>query len=268
MWDNHMHCNFSGDSTALPEEMIQAAIKKNLNGITFTDHLDIDYKEEPGLFDLNLPDYYRKQQEISKKYSTGSFTILTGVEVGLKKSVASENMSAVSSAPFDFVIGSTHVVDDKDPYYETFWNEKDYSRLLNRYYEVILENISTFTNFDTVAHLDYIFRYVPNHAITDSYSGYEEIVSAILEHIIKLDKALEINTGAFRKGLSEPNPCTDIIKRYHELGGRLITIGADAHEPDHIAFGFEKLPALLNSCGFKEYAVYEKRIPQLYPLIQ
>ena len=35
-WDTHMHCNFSGDSTALPEDMISASIEKQLDGICFT----------------------------------------------------------------------------------------------------------------------------------------------------------------------------------------------------------------------------------------
>lgn len=47
MWDQHMHCMFSGDSDADPVLMIKSAINKGLDGICFTDHLDYDYKEEP-----------------------------------------------------------------------------------------------------------------------------------------------------------------------------------------------------------------------------
>ena len=61
LWDNHMHCAFSGDSNTPPEVMIAAAKEKQLAGITFTDHLDWDYKEDPGLFDLDLATY---QQQI------------------------------------------------------------------------------------------------------------------------------------------------------------------------------------------------------------
>lgn len=54
LWDNHMHCHFSGDSDADPLDMIEKARQLGLSGITFTDHLDLDYKEEPHLFDLDL----------------------------------------------------------------------------------------------------------------------------------------------------------------------------------------------------------------------
>ena len=48
-WDTHMHCRFSGDSDADPNEMALAAAQKGLAGICFTDHIDWDY---PGLFPL------------------------------------------------------------------------------------------------------------------------------------------------------------------------------------------------------------------------
>ena len=95
---------------------------------------------------------------------------------------------------------------------------------------------------------------------------YADIIDAILERIIKLDKALEINTAAFRKGMGAPNPAPSIIKRYHELGGKLITIGADAHEPSDIAADFNRLPDLLKDCGFNEFVVYKNRKPQSYPI--
>ena len=84
--------------------------------------------------------------------------------------------------------------------------------------------------------------------------------------IIKMDKALEINTGGLRKGLSNPNPAKTIIKRYNELGGKMITLGADAHVPDHVAADFEALPELLKDCGFNEFVVFKNRKPEAYPL--
>ena len=39
LWDNHMHCHFSGDSDADPLDMIEKARQLGLSGITFTDHL-------------------------------------------------------------------------------------------------------------------------------------------------------------------------------------------------------------------------------------
>lgn len=267
MWDNHMHTSFSGDSEAAPADMIKEAKAKGLNGITITDHLDYDYLPEPGAFELDPDTYYKTQHALALEYSTDSFTILTGLEVGLQKCCVEKNKVAVASQDFDFIIGSTHVVDGKDPYYDSFWDEGTQTELFLKYYASILENITTFDDFDSVGHLDYIFRYARDEAARcNTYRPYKFMVDMILDQIIRKDKALEINTGAYRKGLLEPNPAIDIIKRYKDLGGKLITIGSDAHEPAHIAYGFDKVAALLKECGFKEYAVYKKRVPQMYPL--
>ncbi|MCI6783428.1 MAG: histidinol phosphate phosphatase, partial [Lachnospiraceae bacterium] len=58
----------------------------------------------------------------------------------------------------------------------------------------------------------------------------------------------------------------DIINRYHELGGEIITIGADAHKPEHVAFDFAKVPDILKAAGFKYFTVFEKRKPTFLPL--
>ena len=266
-WDNHMHCSFSGDSDTPPIDMINAAKTKGLRGMTFTDHLDIDYPSKYGFFDLDLEHYYPDQHALALEQSDASFTVLTGIEIGIQPLIASQANDVVNSYPFDFVIGSTHVVDRMDPYFDDFWQQDDSSKLLRRYYEFLYENINAFSNFDSLGHLDYCFRYARDEKYkSDTHKPYADIVDAILEKLIKMDKALEVNTAAFRKGMPSPNPAPSIIKRFHELGGKMITLGADAHEPKDVAADFEKLPDLLEACGFKEYVVFKNRKPEAYPL--
>ncbi|MBE5916325.1 MAG: histidinol-phosphatase HisJ family protein [Pseudobutyrivibrio ruminis] len=267
LWDNHMHTNFSGDSDARPIDMIKAAKLKGLRGITFTDHLDLDYPKEFGFFDLDLENYYPTQHALALAESNDNFTILTGLEVGIQPHIIDKCKEAVNAQPYDFIIGSTHLVDKWDPYFESFWERASEDALLKRYYECILENINVFTDFDTLGHLDYAFRYAPSESAKhNTHEPYFEIIDAILNRIIKLDKALEVNTAAFRKGMGAPNPAPSIIKRYHELGGKLITLGADAHTPSDIAADFDRLPDLLKECGFNEFVVYKNRKPQSYPI--
>ena len=88
----------------------------------------------------------------------------------------------------------------------------------------------------------------------------------ILSILIKNGKSLEINTGSFRKGLSEPNPSYDIIKLYYEMGGRQITVGSDAHEPKYLADGFSGVGERLKAIGFTHYNVYTMRSAREMPL--
>ena len=64
-WDNHMHSNFSGDSDAAPIDMINAARAKKLRGITFTDHMDLDYPPKYGFFELDPYSYYEAQHKLA-----------------------------------------------------------------------------------------------------------------------------------------------------------------------------------------------------------
>lgn len=93
------------------------------------------------------------------------------------------------------------------------------------------------------------------------YEKYADLIDPILFELILRGKALEVNTSSLRKGFPEPNPGKAILKKYHDFGGRLITIGADAHEPEGVAFGFARAEALLKECGFTSYVTYEGRKP-------
>lgn len=264
LYDSHMHTAFSGDSEADAVDMIMAAKAKGLSGVTITDHLDYDFPEEPNIFLLDLPDYYAKISDLSKKYSEDGFEVLKGIELGLQPSCIAKNKEVISGYDFDFCIGSTHLVQGQDPYYPKFWTERDMISTCQIYYEEILQNILGCLDVDAVGHLDYAFRYAPvldKTEIEDTYTRYSDVVDEILNVIIKNDIALEVNTGSFRSGLKYPNPGPLIVRRYRELGGRLITLGADAHKPADIAAHFEEMADYLKQCGFKSYYVYKKHIP-------
>ena len=58
----------------------------------------------------------------------------------------------------------------------------------------------------------------------------------------------------------------DVLKRYRELGGEVITVGSDAHDPSHIADYFDRAYDVLKECGFKYYTIFEKRVPEYVKL--
>lgn len=262
MWDNHMHSSFSGDCSTPPEEMIAAAKQQHLAGITFTDHLDLDYPGEPGLFDLDLYAYHQKIHTLAAQQQSSDFQILCGIELGLQPHLTQRYREILSQYAFDYVIGSTHVIYGEDPYYPKYFSTRDEHTAFTDYYTAILENIQAFDDMDALGHLDYGFRYGPYAGKSaDTYTPYREIVDAILAFLIRKDIALEVNTGAYRCGMSEPNPCTAILKRYRDLGGKKITIGADAHRTEHVGLRFSELPELLRACGFSSYYIFKERTP-------
>ena len=82
-----------------------------------------------------------------------------------------------------------------------------------------------------------------------------------MKKVIQKGKGIELNTAGFKYGLGFCHPHPDIIRRYRELGGEIITIGADAHKPEHIAYDFKKVSEILSMCGFKYYTEFKNRKP-------
>lgn len=265
LWDTHMHTHFSGDSEAEPISMIEQAIKLNLSGICITDHLDYDYPDDPKLFLPDLKKYAFTVKRLQKQYAK-QIPICFGIELGLQPHLSQKHHDVLSEYDFDFVIGSSHVVHGADPYYPSYYEGRTEREAYREYFESILENIAAFDAFDVYGHIDYVVRYGPNKNADYSYEKYKDIIDEILKLLIFKGKGIEINTAGFKYGLEHPNPTEDILIRYHELGGEIITIGSDAHKPEHIAYDFKKVPDILKSCGFGYFTVFQKRKPEFIKL--
>ncbi|MCR5099396.1 MAG: histidinol-phosphatase HisJ family protein [Lachnospiraceae bacterium] len=268
MWDTHLHTEFSGDSQAKVGDMIAAGRAKGLSGMTFTDHLDWNYPKEPGRFDL---DFYGYHDAMNRALTENpDIEIRTGIEIGLQPHLAERHREFLNKVPFDFVIGSIHVVDGMDPYYPEYFEGRNGDEGYGQYFECMKQNIVEFSDFDTLGHLDYVVRYglrnlgAVQGAMT--FSKHRDVIEEILDFLIKNEKSLEVNTGSFRNNMTEPNPSYEIIRLYREMGGRLITIGSDAHKPENVADGFEKVVPRLREMGFSSQAVYISRIIHEMPL--
>ncbi|MCI8993372.1 MAG: histidinol-phosphatase HisJ family protein [Eubacterium sp.] len=262
LWDTHMHTRFSEDSNTPERMMADAAIKKGLSGICITDHMDLDFPDGSDLFVFDVSEYMQAMKSLRQQY-TGRLHILIGIELGLQTHLSAAYHALFQKEPdFDFVIGSSHVVHRMDPYYPEYFNGRNEEDGYLEYFESILENIHACSNFDVYGHLDYVVRYGPNKNRDYSYRKYADIIDEILKTLISRGKGIEINMSGYRYGLGHPNPTEDIIKRYRELGGEILTIGADAHEPEHIAYRFEKIPDLLHHLGFTHFTIFHKRKPQ------
>ncbi len=273
-YDCHMHTNFSSDSQSLPESMAEAAISLGLSGICITDHMDLQYPAPEGSdwdFVFNPDEYLEMLESLKGKYK-GRLDILYGVEFGLRNErdirdeIREECIRLAAEYPFDFIIGSTHVAEKTDPYYPIYWERGEKKQRIGDFFTAIYENSMYYEGYDTCAHLDYIVRYTPDRNPEYSVSDYSDILDMILKKLIESGKALECNSSGFKYGLSRPHPKTEVLRRYRELGGELLTIGSDAHKPEHIAYDFIKTEELLKETGFKYYTVFRKRKPEFIRL--
>lgn len=267
--DYHMHSNYSGDSDTTMESMILASIEKGLTHICFTDHIDFDYpygaEDTPGMFEFNTDAYFYEAARLKEKY-INKINVNIGIELGLQPHLARQNAIFTKEHDYDFIIGSSHVCNGIDPYDARFFEGKTDEEAYRSYFQSILENIKVFGSFNVYGHLDYVVRYGKNRNENFCYDQYKDILDQILTKLIDKEIGIECNTAGYRKGLNNPNPCFDIIKRYHELGGEIITVGSDAHSPEEIASHYDLASDVLEAAGFRYYSIFDGRMPQYLKL--
>lgn len=257
--DVHMHCGFSNDSETRPEDMVESAIVKGLSVICFTDHYDkdnLDWGDE-AIFDVES--YFQKMIELQEEYRD-QIDIRIGAEIGMQPYLAEYYQDFMAQHPFDFVIGSVHSVLEHDVALDFFQKHSD-PEGYKIYFEEMLQDVQKIKSYDVLGHLDYIVRYSNQGSKGFDLNDYMDIIEEILKQVIAHGKGIEMNMSGLKYGLGAPHPQPEIIKRYRELGGEIITVGADGHIPEHIAYDYHLADDILKSCGFKYYTEFKGRKP-------
>lgn len=255
--DNHVHTHFSSDGKDHMETVIKEAIKNGVSHLTFTDHLEYNTDH----FSLDLDGYIKQIDEYKEKYKK-DINLLTGVEVGYKSYIRDKIENIIKSYPFDFVLCSTHTVGDKDISRLKYFDGLTKKEAYDNYYKSIIETNKQFSNYDTYGHLDYVIRYGNYEDKKIAYNDHKEVLDETLKTIINLGKGIELNTSGYRYNLDSPHPNIDILKRYKELGGEIITVGSDSHRAIDVCRDFDKAYAILDYLGFEYVCLFEERKPK------
>ena len=267
--DFHIHSSFSDDSDEKMEDMILEGIRQKLQYMCFTEHMDYDFPVNPKdpeyTFIVDTPAYQDECLRLAAQYSS-KINVRFGIELGLQEHLAEKHLSYVNQFPFDFVIGSVHICNRKDPYYSEFYEGRTEREAYTEYFQSVLSNIQAYNDYDILGHMDYVVRYGPNRNANYSYAAYSDIIDEILRTVIDKGHGIEMNVSGFAAGLGHPNPCEDVIKRYRELGGKIITVGSDSHDVGHLRNDRVMSTHVLEACGFKYYTIFKNRQPEFITL--
>lgn len=260
-FDFHTHTAFSFDGDSTAEEMVLKAIELGMKNYAITDHVEANlfYDKEYG-----ASESIAKAAEIipalREKYAD-RISVSYGIELGQPVHDLSLSENILGKYDFDFVIGSCHNIRGYEDFYFLNYNELDYNFLLDVYFEELLE-MSEWGGFDVLGHLTYPLRYIcGEYGKEVDMSAYDGIIDEIFRALIKNGCGIEINTSGLRQKIGETMPPIKYIRRYRELGGKLLTIGSDAHRTDDLGKGIAEGIALAKEAGFSEIAVYKKRKP-------
>lgn len=262
-YDQHVHSAFSFDSQAQLTDECAAAAAAGLAGLTFTEHFSVD----PLDVSYGVLDYPAYRQAISacQDAYAGQLDIGCGLEIGephLEKCRTSL-AEARRGMQLDFVIGSVHNIGSIK--LRNFQKGKRKEEIYDAYFQEILEMVQT-ADIDVVGHLDLAKRYAFDVVGTYDFTRYEAQIAKILETIIKRGLGIEINTSGWRNAVGICYPAPEVVQLYHDLGGKYITIGSDAHRLEDIASNWQQAITVLKDSGFHAYCYYRERTPQLIPI--
>lgn len=249
MFDTHVHANFSVDAKLTIEEIISYTQEAD-RGVIITEHLDYSYPTNPLAFIFDPAEYFTKFSPYRNE------KLLLGVELGLQDICHHENTKVAKSYPFDMIIGSIHVASGMDVYDKKFYAGRSKEESYTDYLENMLSCVKEYKDYDSLGHIDYICRYAPYiDTNLEINQDNRDIWQSIFTILIQDEKALEVNTRRFNDQIAVQK-LLPLYSLYKDLGGKIVTIGSDAHHKENLAINFSVAKDFVNSLGFT--AVYYK----------
>lgn len=255
--DYHMHTRFSGDSEADPREHVKQAIALGLDEICFTDHRDFEYPID--VFELDVDTYYQTIMTLKEEFKD-QIIIKWGIEMGLDMNHQDKINELINQYPFDFVIGSIHVINHTEFYYGEFFTGLSKEEAHRYFFEETLRCVQNFDCFNVLGHLDYIMRYGPYEDRMVEHTKYQDIIDEIFKTLIAKGKGIEINTSGYALNGNCGFPNFKQVKRYYDLGGRIITIGTDSHTSDRVGQHVNDVKEKLEQMGFEDVSTFSQRV--------
>lgn len=263
--DLHCHSQYSFDGSATLESIYRSALDRKIDIVCITDHCDMTEGDEGissylGGEAARIRDY----QEVRDTFSGVEF--LYGVEIGNPMNMPEETKRFLETRTFDEVIGSIHFLPDGSDIYKLPYNSaKEIDEMFRSYFPYV-EELVDLGGFDTLAHLEYPVRKLEGKISEPTILPYRDLIEPILEKLVRRDIAMEVNTRGTYDWQKRVGPGLWVLKRYRELGGKLITIGSDSHSATLIGEGFAQAAEALKATGFDAYTVYRNRVPHQLPL--
>lgn len=263
MFDFHVHTYYSGDCSIAMEDYIAPALSKGIKGICFTDHLDIDFPNQNVKFHFDYSKYLNEINQLKDKYK-GKLEIFVGIEFGMQPHILEIEQSFFLNKSFDYILGSLHTAGRKDLYDGDFLQNHSEHQGIIKYFEDLIYCAKNFKRYNNVGHLDVIARYVSKGGF--NASSYMDYIEEVLRIVIQENKGIELNTSGKRYDLPNFHPEPSILKLYKDLGGEVITLGSDSHNPSTLAHGFDEAAELLQRSGFKYYTIFKNGKPEFIKL--
>lgn len=273
--DLHTHTRHSYDAAdETVAERIAAAKRLGLRAMAVTDHVEVNrfypaiyYGEsETEEFTYNFREAFARSLEETDraKAGCGDLLLLCGAELGQCPQEPELSRALYGDPRLDLVIGSVHELPHKADFYFLDYAHENIPELMTAYFEEVLR-LAESDCYDVLAHLTYGLRYLPDRAAYD-LTPHLDVIDAIFDAVIRRGRALELNGSGLRYDPPYTDPDLSLIQRYYARGGRLLTLGTDAHETRFLGRGLDRLEEAVRQIGFTELTCFVRHEPVFFPL--
>lgn len=264
----HFHDHRSSDGREPLERHCEAAAGSGVRHVCVTNHAEV--MSEDGSWTADFAEMRERFLEVQMSVSDcrtrfPDIDVRFGIELEFRPEWTDVFDRLTAEVPFDFVLGSVHIVDGfnvsggpgKDRFFEGRSQDAAYARYFRE-----LDEMLAWGGFDVVSHFDLVKRFGHGHYGDYEPERFRSYIEPVLETMADRGIGIEINTsGVFGPGT--PYPARPILEWAREAGVPALTIGTDSHDPDVFAHGLPEGIELAERAGWSELTVYEGRQPAL-----
>lgn len=252
LFESHSHTPLCKHAQGEPTEYAAVAYQRGLRGLIVTCHNPM-----PNGFSARVRmredqfDEYIDLVAQTRQLWADRVDVRLGLEADYFEGYESYLEKQLDSADFHFILGSIHP--QIDEFREKYW-DNDLVTVQRTYFDLLAKAAETGL-FDSLAHPDLIKNFTSN--VWEPGFIFDDIRSA-LDRIAATGVAMELNTSGLNKTISEMNPFPEMLQemRVRDIP---VTIGADAHQPQRVADGYETALKLLSDCGYQHISLFLDR---------
>jgi histidinol-phosphatase (PHP family) len=253
--DAHMHTDLSPDSNVPIDTYAAIALEHGIAEIAITDHVDFE-PGAPAFAYSTFADRERIVRDAAERWGPQGLAIRFGVELTYDRSWEADIRAHLAGHAYDFAIGSIHdrVSSPYSPGRVAGWVA---GRSLAEIVAPSFDEVTAAARsglFDAIGHIDGVKRFLFPHIRPAAFEAAPELYEPILQALVESGTALEVNTSGLRYPIGVTFPHAAIVARFHELGGRALTIGSDAHRVEHANWGLDDGYAIATTAGFTDLA--------------
>jgi histidinol-phosphatase (PHP family) len=203
---------------------------------------------------------------ILKERYKDKITLAIGAEFGYSPEASDMYSDINAKYPnLDIVINSVHTVNCRDAYFPDFFDGLSKESAYLSYLDAVKNSIDAPYDYNVIAHIGYVTRNAPYLDKAMKYNDYKDIIDEILLNIINKNKALEVNSRSVSHD-SPFMPSKEILVRYKELKGEMVTFASDAHIAADAGKGYKDVTDFLTKIGYKHLTAFVQRKPVFYDI--